>query len=124
MIGGLISLIILAAIVFLVIYFFIPDVSVRFFGIAFNAEEVMQNAIDSAVSELGIDNADALISQEAVTSLLESAGNNVGKLMSYLSSPEGQEMLKRGVEEARSGAQSLAEYFSSSGVKEAISSAI
>lgn len=124
--SGLISMIFLSAIIFLVLYFFVPDVSIRFFGIAFNAEGVMDTAIQTAVETSDADEEAkttmlSALDADAIDALLAAAGNNVSKLMDYLASDEGQAMMDEAAAKAAEGAGSLAEYFSSDEVKAEIS---
>ena len=72
--GGLIGVLLLSVIVFFIIYFFVPAVSMKFFGIAFNENSDSGSEIVALIDslELGDDAARA-------------------EIESYLSSPAGQE---------------------------------
>ena len=125
--GGLVSIILVSAILFLAFYFFAPSTSIRLFGIAFNAEGVLDSTLQAAVDAAPISEETkasilSALDADAIDALLEAAGNNVDKLMDYLSSEEGQAMLDEAAAKAADGAESLSSYFSSDEVKAEISS--
>ena len=107
-IGGFFSLLVISILVFLCIYFFLPDVSVQYFGMTFNNEKYLEDKMDEFVSQVppGTDTAlvDYLSSEEAkadMRSLLADLGNDIKAFLNYLSSDEGQDMLKEKSRQAR-----------------------
>ena len=76
--GGLLGVFFLSVIVFLIIYFFVPAVSMKFFGLAYDESSTAGSAIVSAIDELDIGDEEARAELEA-----------------YLSSEEGQEAVSR-----------------------------
>ena len=83
---GSLTVIILAILVFVVIFFFFPDVSVKYFGDAFNKEKAEENTMISLVY-----NVDYMTEEEKT--LFED----------YLHSDEGKEMVKAISEAAGKG---------------------
>ena len=73
--GGLIGLFFFSIAVFFLIYFFVPEVSVRFFGISASADEIIDGAIAEAVESSGL--------PDEIS----------GEIGSYLSSEEGQALI-------------------------------
>lgn len=103
--GGLIGVLLLSVIVFFIIYFFVPAVSMKFFGIAFNENSDSGSEIVALIDslELGDDAARA-------------------EIESYLSSPAGQEAVSA-IQDAASKAGESFDAFVESDDQNAVSSA-
>ena len=54
LLGGFIALFFFSIIVFFFIYFLAPEVSMRFFGIAFRQEEYVERSLEDAIVDMGI----------------------------------------------------------------------
>ncbi len=113
--GGFIGLFFVSIVVFFIIYFLVPEVSIKFFGTTFRADAYIEASLESAMVEAGIsqEDASAIIQDDGpavLKALMDKAGNNLGRLVSYLSSPEGKAMVGQGADYIRSGAGSLVEY--------------
>ena len=103
--GGLIGLFVFSIIVFFVIYFLVPDVSIKFFGISVNSDEYIEATISQSVSELDL--------PEGVLS----------DIQSYLSSPEGKEYLDNAQSAVGNSADKVISYFTSDDFRNLLSDA-
>ena len=102
-IGGFIGPLFLSIAVYFVIYFFVPEVSMKFFGIAFSQETLIENAVESLpVSP----EAKAELSR-SVPELISDLGDNAGALWSFITSEEGLAVIESTAEKAASGAVSF-----------------
>ncbi len=104
-IGGFIGLFFLSIAVYFIIYFFVPEVSMKFFGIAFSQETVIETAIDS----LPVSSETKHELSDSVPALLEALGDNAGELWAFITSEEGLSSIETAAEAARSGAASFEE---------------
>ena len=116
--GGFIGLFFFAIIVFFIIYFLTPEISIKFFGIAFNSDAYLESSLEDAIISAGAspEEAAAMIGEDGsavISALLDKAGDNLGRLASYLASDEGQSMISQGAEYVRSGAGDLVGYIES-----------
>ena len=120
--GGLIGLFVFSIIVFFVIYFLVPDVSIKFFGISVNSDEYIESTISQAVSELDLpegvlSDIQSYLSSPEGKEYLDKAqsavGNSADKAISYFTSDAFRNLLSNAGEAVASGAESVAEYFSS-----------
>lgn len=104
--GGLIGVLLLSVIVFFIIYFFVPAVSMKFFGIAFNENSDSGSEIVALIDslELGDDAARA-------------------EIESYLSSPAGQEAVSVIQDAASKAGESFDAFVESDDSQNAVSSA-
>ena len=88
--GGLIGLFFFSIAVFFLIYFFVPEVSVRFFGISASADEIIDGAIAEAVESSGLPaeisaEIGAYLSSEEGQAFLSETGENLDGLSERLS---------------------------------------
>ena len=118
LLGGFIGLFFFAIIVFFIIYFLTPEVSIRFFGITFRPEAYIESSLEDAMTAAGVSRADAerIVKEdgpELLSVLMEKSGESLGRIVSYLSSEDGQAMIAEGADYIRSGAGSLVDYLSS-----------
>ena len=115
--GGFIGLFFFSIVVFFIIYFLTPEVSIKFFGITFRADAYIESSLEAAIVEAGMSTEDAerIVMEdgpELLSVLMEKAGDNLGRLVSYLTSEEGEAMITQGAEYIRSGAGSFVDYIS------------
>ena len=102
-IGGFIGLFFLSIAVYFIIYFFVPEVSMKFFGIAFSQEQVIEGAIDS----LPVSEEIRKELSDNVPALIDAAGDNAGALWSLITSEEGLGKIEDAASAAASGAGSF-----------------
>ena len=107
-ISGFIGLLFLSVAVFFIIYFFVPEVSMKFFGMAFDQEKAIETAIDR------LD-----VSEEAKRMLSDSSGElasffseNADELWAFMNSDEGRDAIESAARTARDGTLSFAEALS------------
>lgn len=106
-IGGFFSLLVISILVFLCIYFFLPDLSVQYFGMTFNNEKYLSDKLDEFVQIIPGEADDQLVSylsspkaKEDMSALLSELGNDIKAFVDYISSPAGQAMLQEKAEQA------------------------
>ncbi len=112
---GLISLIFFASIFFFVLYFLVPNVSLKFFGISFKAEEYLESSLSEAFAAAGVNEEDVKSIaggevSELLSILMEKTGKGVGSIAAYITSDEGKELIQNGVDYVNSGAGTLLDY--------------
>lgn len=106
-IGGFIGIFFLSIAVYFIIFFFVPEVSMKFFGIAFSQDQVIESAIDTLpVSE----DIKAELSDN-VPALIDAAGDNAGRLWSLITSEEGLQKIEDAASSAVSGTETFIEAF-------------
>ncbi len=115
--GGFIGLFFFSIVVFFIIYFLVPEVSIKFFGITFREDSYIESSIESALVEAGVSETEAerIVQSdggEVFSLLMEKSGENLGRLVSYLGSDEGKAMIGKGVEYVRSGTGTFVDYIS------------
>ena len=100
-IGGFFSLLVISVLVFLCIYFFLPDISVQYFGMTFYTEKYIEDKVDEAARQLPAETNGNLVSyltsDEAkadLGELLGELGNDIKAFVSYITSEEGKAMLR------------------------------
>lgn len=113
--GGFIGLFFFSIVVFFIIYFLAPEVSIKFFGTTFRADAYIESSLESAMVAAGLspEEASAMIEQDGSAmfkALMDKAGNNLERLVSYLSSSDCKAMVEQGVDYIRSGAGTFVEY--------------
>ena len=79
-IGGFIGLFFLSIAVYFIIYFFVPEVSMKFFGIAFSQETVIETAIDS----IHVSSETKHELSDSFPALLEALVDNAGDLWAFI----------------------------------------
>ena len=122
--GGLIGLFFFSIIVFFVIYFLVPDVSIRFFGISVNSDEYVDESISQSLEAMDLPEGILTELQDYFTSeegkqYLENAsdavGNGADQVISFVKSDNFRNIADRAGEVIASGAQNVSDYFSSLG---------
>ena len=103
---GSFTVIILALLIYVIMFFFFPDISLKYFGDAFDKTKALENSIVSLVYDV-----DYMTEEEKAV------------FEDYLSSSEGKEMIKKLSEAASKGAEEAKE-LSQSPEFEGLSSAI
>ncbi len=93
---GLLTVLILSILVFVSIYFFFPNISIKYFGIAFDKERAIEDSVASLLYK-----ASYFTDEEKA------------KFDEYLSSDEGKEFVKRISKAVEEGSESLSSFFSS-----------
>ena len=94
--GGIFTIIIVAIVIFLAIYFFVPEVSQKFFGVSFGESDDIASAISSYIG-LSDDGSEAL--------------------SEFFSSSEGKRVMKRIVEMSKESGAAIKDIFSNPEVK-------
>lgn len=101
-IRSMISVFVLGIIIFLVIYLFYPEVSLKFFKIGFKAEERVSKAFENMLVEnLDMDEDDA---------------------SAYVNSPDGEKAVKEAMDALKKGARSIGDAMSKESLKKSINS--
>lgn len=93
---GLLTVLILSILVFVSIYFFFPNISIKYFGIAFDKERAIEDSVASLLYK-----ASYFTDEEKA------------KFDEYLSSAEGKEFVKGISKAVEEGSESLSSFFSS-----------
>ena len=93
---GLLTVLILSILVFVSIYFFFPNISIKYFGIAFDKERAIEDSVASLLYK-----ASYFTDEEK------------DKFDEYLSSDEGKEFVKGISKAVEEGSESLSSFFSS-----------
>ena len=107
--GGFIGLFFFAIIVFFIIYFLTPEISIKFFGIAFQQEAYVEHYLENSFVAAGLSEEDA---EEAVSS--EAGKQFVSFLISNdVFSETGKTLIKGAVDSAKLGLESFFEYANS-----------
>lgn len=93
LLGGFIGLFFFAIIVFFIIYFLTPEVSIKFFGITFRPETYIESSLEDAMTAAGVSQADAerIVKEDGQAMIAEGADyirSGAGSLVDYLSSQE------------------------------------
>ena len=94
--GGVVTIIIIAIVIFLAIYFFVPEVSQKFFGISFGEVEDVADAIASYV---GL------------------SGDDVNDFSEFFSSSEGKRIMERVIDMSKKSGAAMKDVFSRPEVK-------
>lgn len=127
-IGNLFAVMILSVVIFFIIYFFLPSVSYKCFGVAYNETEIMENALINQIetsSELSDEEKKESISilssptgSFLVKSLLPNLNKeNVDKVVSFLNTEEGMTFIENANSFVTSGKGSVEEYLKEKGEK-------
>ena len=95
--GGLIGLLIFSVVVFFVIYLLVPEVSLKFFGIAVNSERYVEQSMEKSIESAEL--------PEGIA----------GEIIGFLSSQEGREMVATAQDKAGATAEGLISFFGSDG---------
>ena len=106
-IGGFIGLLFLSIAVYFIIFFFVPEVSMKFFGIAFSQDQVIEGAIEA----LPVSDAIKEELSGNIPQLIAAAGDNAGRLWTLITSEEGLEKIQSAVSYAADGTISVADAF-------------
>lgn len=120
--GGLVGLFFFSIIVFFVIYFLVPDVSIKFFGISVNSDEYVDGAVSQSIESLDLPDGvlselqDYLSSPEGrqyLESAQTAAGNGTDKILEFTKSVDWQNLLNEACAAVASGASSFSDFFAS-----------
>lgn len=98
---GLVTVLIVAVIVFFAIFFFFPDTSYKYFGTAFDKEKAVENMFASLVLD-----ADYMTQEESE------------KVSSYLSSADGKAFIRNIASAVTSGKEALGNFVTSDSFRE------
>lgn len=93
---GLLTVLILSVIVFAVIYFFFPSVSIKYFGVSLDREKAIEETVSGVLSKVNYMTAEE---KDAVSA--------------YLSSSEGKAFIKNISDAIRGGEEAISEFNSS-----------
>ena len=94
---SIIAVFLIAIVLFLIVYFFMPELSLKFFGIAFRADTRVSTALeDMLVDKFGVDR---------------------NSVESFLSTEKGKEVVDMVVEGSRKGADAISDIVNSPGFK-------
>lgn len=97
---GLLTITVLAVLVFVVIYFFFPDTSIRYFGVAFDREKAVEETITVLLEKVDYVSAD-----------------EKEKVEEYLSSGDGKKFIKEISTAISGGADSIRDFTSTDSFK-------
>ena len=131
-ISGTLSVFIFAIIVFFVLYFLVPEVSYRFFGISFNQEVVVIDAIEKYASDSNLLTDEVLEQFQAyfsskegkalVRNVMKEVGSDAAKARRLLSSPKLKEVVEKAKAFVEEGKGTVSEFFTNGEGSEIIKS--
>ena len=131
-ISGTVSVFIFAVIVFFVLYFLVPEVSYRFFGISFNQEVVVIDAIEKYASDSNLLTDEELEQfssyfsskegKKMVRDIMKGVGSNAEKARELLSSPKLKEVVEKAKAFVEEGKGTVSEFFTNGEGSEIIKS--
>ena len=131
-ISGTLSVFIFAIIVFFVLYFLVPEVSYRFFGISFNQEVVVIDAIKKYAEDSNLLTDEVLEQFQAyfsskegkalVRNVMKEVGSDAAKARRLLSSPKLKEVVEKAKAFVEEGKGTVSEFFTNGEGSEIIKS--
>lgn len=131
-ISGTVSVFIFAVIVFFVLYFLVPEVSYRFFGISFNQEKAVIETMEKYASDSNLLTDEELEQFQAyfsskegkalVRNVMKEVGSNAAKARRLLSSPKLKEVVEKAKAFVEEGKGTVSEFFTNGEGSEIIKS--
>ena len=131
-ISGTVSVFIFAVIVFFVLYFLVPEVSYRFFGISFNQEKAVIETMEKYASDSNLLTDEELEQFQAyfsskegkalVRNVMKEVGSNATKARRLLSSPKLKEVVEKAKAFVEEGKGTVSEFFTNGEGSEIIKS--
>ena len=131
-ISGTVSVFIFAVIVFFVLYFLVPEVSYRFFGISFNQEKAVIETMEKYASDSNLLTDEELEQFQAyfsskegkalVRNVMKEVGSNAAKARRLLSSPKLKEVVEKAKAFVEEGKGTVSEFFTNGEGSEIINS--
>ena len=127
-----VSVFIFAVIVFFVLYFLVPEVSYRFFGISFNQEKAVIETMEKYASDSNLLTDEELEQFQAyfsskegkalVRNVMKEVGSNAAKARRLLSSPKLKEVVEKAKAFVEEGKGTVSEFFTNGEGSEIIKS--
>ena len=131
-ISGTVSVFIFSVIVFFVLYFLVPEVSYRFFGISFNQEKAVIETMEKYASDSNLLTDEELEQFQAyfsskegkalVRNVMKEVGSNAAKARRLLSSPKLKEVVEKAKAFVEEGKGTVSEFFTNGEGSEIIKS--
>ena len=131
-ISGTVSVFIFAIIVFFVLYFLVPEVSYRFFGISFNQEKAVIETMEKYASDSNLLTDEDLEQFQAyfsskegkalVRNVMKEVGSDAAKARRLLSSPKLKEVVEKAKAFVEEGKGTVSEFFTNGEGSEIIKS--
>ena len=131
-IRGTVSVFIFAIIVFFILYFLVPEVSYRFFGISFNQEKAVIETMEKYASDSNLLTDEELEQFQAyfsskegkalVRNVMKDVGSNASKARRLLSSPKLKEVVEKAKAFVEEGKGTVSEFFTNGEGSEIIKS--